>query len=114
MIEFGLAKELKEAGYPQEGENYWIYALAVGGWKWLEVTAVEWTESECSDWVVAPTLSELVDACGDRFSDLVRQDNSVWWVATAVSRPAPYLKQGEGDTPEEAVARLWIALQDNA
>jgi len=65
-----------------------------------------------------PTLSELIEACGDEFVDLERFNNGKWgcnkiynclnctpegwddWVVT-------------GDTPEEVVSLLWLALDKN-
>ena len=67
-----------------------------------------------------PTLSELIEACGGKFIELRKQTTN-WLVlgrtddetcdkgVTHNAGPANAL----GKTPEEAVARLWLALQDN-
>jgi hypothetical protein len=64
-------------------------------------------EAYAGNWFV-PTLSELIEACGDKFSSLHK--HSFGWLATSTSA---YADAGHGDnsrTPEEAVARLWLAL----
>ena len=51
-----------------------------------------------------PTLSELIEACGDSFHSLSMDDKTHWvanWRVYGESR---------GSTPEEAVAKLYIAL----
>jgi hypothetical protein len=56
--------------------------------------------------VYVPTLSELIEACGDGFYSLERiHPNGTWkalaqWIA----------KSFTSDTPDEAVAKLWLAL----
>jgi hypothetical protein len=52
-----------------------------------------------------PTLSELVEACGDGFFSLSRHVN-IWqtnWQDGMAGETA-------GNTPEEAVAELWLKL----
>jgi hypothetical protein len=56
--------------------------------------------------VYVPTLEELIEACGSGF-ELERLDlqtkPTAWMAKTSFGR-------GEGSTPLEAVARLWLAL----
>ena len=53
-----------------------------------------------------PTPSELIEACGESFYNLVKQQV---WVARAYNeKEDEYV--GTGNTPEEAVAELWLAL----
>lgn len=49
-----------------------------------------------------PTLSELIEACGDKFNTLERIRTS--WTAQGGG------EEGYGGTPEEAVSNLWLAL----
>ena len=62
------------------------------------------------EWVYAPTLEELLQACGDRFWSLERDlDPDEIWGAY----PTNEIGDGPptfGSTPIEAVARLWLAL----
>jgi hypothetical protein len=71
-----LALELKEAGFPQRHFGRFL---------------------DCAD----PTLSQLIEECGEHFAHLATQKKGEWdcnWGAAL------------GRTPEEAVARLWLAL----
>ena len=52
-----------------------------------------------------PTLSELLEACGANFFELTRYHDG--WAAVSTS---PTL-ECRGKTHEEAVGRLWLALQ---
>lgn len=80
-----LAKKLKDAGFRmwetsavvgntfEDGEHYWIY----------------------------PTLSELIEACGEDFVGLIKRHD---WLTIG------HDEHTNGTTPEEAVANLWLAL----
>lgn len=111
-VSYELAKELKGAGFPQgsaTGNHHdgggWIDEIGV--YRHHETT----DDAEC----YVPTLSELIEACGDDFTKLEREvgnpfdysnllNETVWW-------SAPYNDYvNPGATPEEAVARLWLAL----
>jgi len=99
-VTYELAKKLKDAGFPQR----------------------ELTVGNHIDKYYEPTLSELIKACGDDF-DLLREpfgnpeDNHFDVFYRAFSKrsdlwsPIYVDVQGEGSTPEEAVAKLWLALQ---
>lgn len=91
---YELAKQLKDAGFPQ-GE--WTHQRKVEGMNGYESYFV-------------PTLSELIEACGDEFMHLERNTDSdtdeIYWVAYAVTPE----KGSLGSTPEEAVAKLWLEL----
>lgn len=89
---YELAKELKDAGFPQ--------GLPRG----------------LND-VYFPTLSEIIEACGDRFVKLEKstrqtgeREISDCWVAMGLlQEPKEYIAR-QGATPEESVARLWLLL----
>jgi len=56
----------------------------------------------------APTLSELIEACGDNFETLYNRedsDDSIIWFARSWND-----KIADGNTHEEAVANLWLEL----
>jgi len=61
-----------------------------------------------------PTLSELIEACGDNFYELRKRGFGVPPEETWVSQTSyGMVKEPEitcGKTPAEAVARLWLAL----
>lgn len=108
MITYELAKELKEKGFPQKFNGIESFDLNIDS-KILPEPKGE---------LYLPTLSELIEACGDMFGQLIKYDpdkghlfiaigeHPRWEIETEskVIRTEPY------STPEEAVARLWIAL----
>ncbi len=57
-----------------------------------------------------PTLSEIIEACGDRFDYLIRRKTGGWAVHSWDGGDTYGNTVGLGSTPEEAVANLWIAL----
>lgn len=61
-----------------------------------------------------PTLAELIEACGSSFSGLDRDENAntreVYWVGKSWLLN----RNTHGSTPEEAVARLWLALKNKS
>lgn len=88
-MKYELAKQLKEAGYKAP------YAR---------------TEQYYSD-VNIPTLSELIEACGDKFYALNKLGNpfpNEDWCAEGETLPDSM--DFTGSTPEEAVAKLWLEL----
>jgi hypothetical protein len=94
---YELAKQLKDAGFPQV-----MHYKAMGehdGFLERDVTID-------NHLIADPTLTELIDACGKNFSGVGKTVSGEFWA------------EGEGDdvsvvapTPEEAVAKLWLALQ---
>lgn len=92
---YELAKQLKDAGYKLK--------LSHGPDDLRGVIRVDET------WYLIPSLSELIEACGDRFVILTRIDRfgqSVeQWIAIGTHH-----EERKGFTPEEAVAHLWLAL----
>lgn len=94
MITYELAKELKDAGFPQP---------------LLSPTIP--TNMALVRPVHYPTLSELIEACGQKFSYLKRFDpmdkGKYHWEAYSTLNTSLI---GGGSTPEEALANLWLAL----
>lgn len=95
-MNYELAKELKDAGFPQPtGLEH----------------PLEWRgKIDCAYGVCVyfPTLTELIEKCGDAFDCLMKhQVLDIAWYATGNVMPG---FTGEGKTREEAVARLWLAL----
>lgn len=98
-MNYELASELKEARFPiheYSGEYESCYCGAE-------------SSKEC-----VPTLEELIEACGDRVKRIEKK-RSLWHAVEAdecCDDPRDYFGycHTSGKTPEEAVARLWLAL----
>jgi hypothetical protein len=101
---YELAKQLKDAGFPQREE--------VGEGRWPHYTG--YGLGYCDEHgVYYPTLSELIEACGNGF-DVLKKGGEMWICGNdkyCCSEHGSYIEViSEGKTPEEAVARLWLAL----
>jgi len=92
-MNYELAKQLYDAGFPQQGFGRWVGNPDQVIWR-------------AGDRVYVPTLEELIKACGDDFNSLVlRNRDEKCWGATG-----RFGCDVRGKTPEEATARLWLAL----
>jgi len=112
MVDYKLSKELKEAGYPQEGDGYAVFE---SGGKPMKAHLIGVPDVVA----YAPTLSELIDSCGENFQQLYKKHGD--YVASteelghsAEQRNNPSLGytwiEGYGKSPKEAVAKLWLEL----
>lgn len=133
---YELARELKEAGFPQHeesvpasGDNFYPhedrgthrtfdqsaypYSRSApdfydqGKWRPSQIFVREWLDSSegREDTLYFPSLSELIEACGEGYFALER--SQLGWQA---SRGLEDVIVGPYKTPEEAVARLWLSL----
>jgi len=91
---YELAKQLKHAGFPLRKPRNQHIAFEI----------IE--DSESVGIFVYPTLSELIEACGDRFYSL---RHTVKWFAAGAFNPQD-IRELWGESAEEAVAKLWLAL----
>ena len=89
-MNYELAKQLKDAGFDQE---------LIGAY-----------DATFSDGIYVPTLSELIEACGDDFDSLRKRDTG--FIAFPTSEKLKERREWclAIGTPKEAVARLWVAL----
>ena len=71
VVSLELSKKLKEVGYPQEGEFWWVSLMEDDGVcrKW-DIVNLEGSRSYIVKFA-APLASELMDAC-------IRKSNIVW------------------------------------
>ena len=95
-----IAKKLKAAGFPQDGENYDDHGNQLGDYE--------------NGYI--PTLKELIKACGERFYELAylgrdNKDIEVWQGKDLQQKDGLW-QMYRGSTPEEAVAKLWLALKN--
>lgn len=102
-MNYELVLELKKAGFPQEGNGEsTINPYCPNAGKPHE-------DDDCV--IYCPTLSELIEACGEPFL-LLKQNISEptfkrWEAGSYWNKKT---NQCFAITPEEAVARLWLAL----
>lgn len=81
-MNYELAKELKDAGYPQDGRKY-----------------PDTAEERDGVLVEFPLLSELIEAVKEYIHSIEFRFD--FWEVN---------NEYQGSTPEEAVARLWLSL----
>ncbi len=114
-MNYELARKLKDAGFPQEGngvlrnENGLAPPL-FGGFP---------LEGEYGTFIYCPTPEELIEACGDRDLTFIRRRDYKDWLAHAwilsdnfdkALKGEGELIRAEGKTHPEAVANLWLKL----
>lgn len=93
-MDYALAKELKDAGFPFSEQKYPMFLV----------------EANKSPMRV-PTLEELIKACGESFGHVARLIGGKHWRASGKNLEDEYsLIEELGSIPTEAVARLWLAL----
>lgn len=110
-MNYKLAKELKDAGFPQSPYTNQLCQHGLDS-----ICAFEGRKNPECVWLSIPTLSELIEACEDRFRSL-KKKGKFWY---AQSHGEKILEEGKSITmpniksiemtPEGAVANLWLAL----
>ena len=109
MISYDTAKQLNNAAFEMKAASYNdIVSSRPDIWR---------EPRQGASWYLLPTLSQLIDACGQGYIALERMPKG--WHA---SKTPPELdndpdyfggneiESGYQPTPEEAVAKLWLAL----
>ncbi len=100
MMNYKLAKKLKDAGFPQSPKNkeVWTYQF-------------ENMDEETGECVRIPTLSELIEACGEGIGTIWKSPvDHKWHACTMVE--SNHLESDGYKYPEEAVANLWLKLNE--
>ena len=97
-MDYSLANELKNAGFPQGGRGRWI----------VDPNRIV---VRFEDRAYVPTLEELIEACGDDFGGIRRCDRGTWQCArfselgrlfrTAKLPPKPLPAYGSRSTRNE-------------
>lgn len=129
-MKYELAKELKDAGFPQKGGRWslgivylpekrketktgtYLRREEYRTFPWINVDSFKIAAYET---ILLPNLSELIEACGEGFENLERDTTTekIIWVCNNYlpeNHPTSTIDWFEGPTPEEAVAQLWLAL----
>ncbi len=111
-MNYELAKQLKDAGFPFKLKcglcKHGIYGAP---------TLRESCDCDREDTVPIPTLSELIEACEECLSHIKRlpvEGKEYWWAVSHCGHPEHEPGgnniEEQGSTPEEAVAKLWLEL----
>ena len=107
MISFELAKQLKDAGFPQAGDGKWIGPADSLVWR-------------SADRVYVPTLEELIGALGHHFYSLEQIGPQKWRAQSFATKDQRHDDRTrlighkvDAILPEIVLARLWLALHAN-
>jgi hypothetical protein len=100
-MNYELCKQLKEVGFPQNWKNDFYTSEGL-------IFRHPTNRHMIGDEIYIPTLSELIEACGEDFELLrmVYKENEKYWIVQRHSTGEFFY----GSTPEEAVAKLYISL----
>ncbi len=98
-MNYELAKKLKESGFNTSSHE------------------VVWEEDSGMGFAIVPTLSELIEACGDNFKHLHFHKERYKpirgrWSVIGRNNEGKRITDNWGHAPEEAVANLWLKLNE--
>lgn len=101
-MNYELAKRLKDAGFPEI-----VIQDNPAGTAPLSIETGPYRPSIS----MLPSLSTLIEACGENFVSLNRNEEfSTWEAYGKYQHWNNDIEYEGGQTPEEAVANLWLAL----
>jgi len=109
MISYKLAKQLKEAGYPIH--DVWDESM-YNGEPTEKDFKYQWDKISRN---VSPTLSELIEECEKVIPDKIwTLQINPYWGSNPDDALYYVIKEYKivGKTPEEAVAKLWLKLNN--
>ncbi len=113
-MDYKLAKQLKENGFPQDVDGIWVSESGYHG---------SGVDKNTKNVVRFPNLVELIKACGEDFGTLTLNHhpaniskNTRWLVCRNIIRSTvdgtyhPEKYNWYAESPEEAVSKLWLQL----
>lgn len=107
-MNYKLAKKLKDAGFPQDfGWGGWICKHGAD----YDPNRKNYCKCYGDDLIRRPTLSELIEACRNNLWNL-EWDGGKWHANFKQGSEYDY-GETDGKTPEIAVAKLYIKLNEN-
>ena len=106
-MSYELALKLKDAGFPQKE--------VISAKEAYDMSGEGLTIGMLLEMPYLPTLSELIEACRDRFQLVGKRRTQpgtsyIWRASSNIKTGKFGHVNGDGKTPSEAVARLWLAL----
>ena len=114
---YELAKQLKDAGYPQETEFYFAPKLTRfngandHNWDGESMTRMLGSYEGLLK-VACPSLSELIEKCGEDFGELKKQTRDGWSCTPSRFIGFDNLRFQNHSNPKEAVAELWLVINN--
>lgn len=96
-MNYKLAKKLKDAGFPFD---------------WCDDKSPCLMVDLPDEYDCYPTLSELIDSCGEIFLDIGKEDCIAYDGFPGNYDDNNVKNEGRGKTPEESVAKLWFKLNE--
>jgi hypothetical protein len=102
-LSYDLAKELKDAGYPQKLD---VHKAAMGD-----------AGFDVEETPTFPTLSGLIDECRKAGDDgkpiaVTLYSPDIWGKWQAIALRGREVIRGKGESAHEVMARLWLALNE--
>ena len=112
-MNYKLAKQLREAGTDQhfdtkKGRRYWMYDKSDDDYVQIVHDGNIDNALDDEQLFYTPSLSELIDACGDEFYSLIK--NEKIWIVKGKEDLSGFRDVFNDKTPEEAVAKLYLKL----
>lgn len=101
-MNYELVKQLKDAGFPQKGKGTYVEIP----YHPESLKNKKYNQDQFKEAIYVPTLSELIEACGDGFLNMYKTKDGIFHCVN----PFEDKDDEVGSTPEEAVARLWLAI----
>lgn len=123
-MNYELAKKLKDAGFPQMGNGFMLMLDNPELFEDLEDQSMSslsreryvFTKPEdrnkFGEDVYSPTLSELINECGGNKQYFQLRHEEGKWMAETSHKTLRLLVTWYAETPEEAVAHLWLKLNN--
>ena len=112
MLSYELCKKLKESGFPQGEYEEGKYISSSGT---VKQTAIKLMVDTDQAWYI-PTLSELIESCGDDLKCLYKSGRT-WLASTEVVHGLEWEqgrgKEASGETSIIAVCNLYLSLHPN-
>lgn len=108
FMKYELAKELKDNGFPQNSSFSFRDCSKYG-----RSIEIQFSDEATGEYLCdLPELSELIEACGEELEYLKKHINA--WEAKGLKTFEDHIPDKHfrtlGETPSEAVAHLWLAL----